>query len=481
MGARPAIPVPMFDETRQTTCYMCACRCGIDVKMRGGEVAYIEGNRDHPVNRGVLCAKGSAGLMQHRSPARLRAPLRRVGPRGSGRVRGDHLGGGAEHGRGVARGGARDGPQAPGLLHRARPVAVLHLVVGAGLRHAQLRGPWRVLLGQHGGGGDLHAGRRLLGVRPARLGAHAAVPAVRLRRGPRLQPHQDGARAAEGARRAGGGDQPDPHRLQRRGRRVDRHHAGDRRPPRAGAGPLPAGLGAGGPRRAVAVDRRARAARRGPGLGRPSDAADRRGRRAARHGPPHGRAHGLVRQGRAPRPRRAAGAGRPRAPHGVPAPGGALPRAGARARGRSRALRGGGPPHPRPGRPARGRRLRRPALRGPALDRPARRAPRRLHRPPRRGPRHARHLGPCQRVPDLPCDPSAPGAAGRGRGAGILPLQAPLPQALRRPPEAPRRRAPRPAARRPRIWATRAAPTTCWWTTRARPCASTRPSPGRRP
>ena len=84
MGARPDIPVPVFDETRRTTCYMCACRCGIDVRMRGGEVAYIEGNRAHPVNRGVLCAKGSAGLMQHRSPARLRAPLRRVGPRGSG-------------------------------------------------------------------------------------------------------------------------------------------------------------------------------------------------------------------------------------------------------------------------------------------------------------------------------------------------------------------------------------------------------------
>jgi len=72
------------DEVRQTTCYMCACRCGIDVHLEGGKVRYIEGNRDHPVNRGVLCAKGSAGVMQHLSPARLRAPLRRTGPRGSG-------------------------------------------------------------------------------------------------------------------------------------------------------------------------------------------------------------------------------------------------------------------------------------------------------------------------------------------------------------------------------------------------------------
>jgi anaerobic selenocysteine-containing dehydrogenase len=72
------------DEIRKTTCYMCACRCGINVHMTDGRVSYIEGNRDHPVNRGVLCAKGSAGIMQHTSPARLRAPLRRVGPRGSG-------------------------------------------------------------------------------------------------------------------------------------------------------------------------------------------------------------------------------------------------------------------------------------------------------------------------------------------------------------------------------------------------------------
>ncbi len=72
------------DSVAKTTCYMCACRCGINVHLKDGKVAYIEGNRDHPVNRGVLCAKGSAGIMQHLSPARLRAPLKRVGPRGSG-------------------------------------------------------------------------------------------------------------------------------------------------------------------------------------------------------------------------------------------------------------------------------------------------------------------------------------------------------------------------------------------------------------
>ena len=72
------------DEIRKTTCYMCACRCGINVHLKSGKVSYIEGNRDHPVNKGVLCAKGASGIMQITAPSRLRAPLKRVGPRGSG-------------------------------------------------------------------------------------------------------------------------------------------------------------------------------------------------------------------------------------------------------------------------------------------------------------------------------------------------------------------------------------------------------------
>src|SRR3954452_11143890 len=75
------------DEVQYTTCYMCACRCGIKVHLKDGRIRYIEGNRNHPVNKGVLCAKGSAGLMNHYSPARLQKPLKRVGPRGSGEYR----------------------------------------------------------------------------------------------------------------------------------------------------------------------------------------------------------------------------------------------------------------------------------------------------------------------------------------------------------------------------------------------------------
>jgi anaerobic selenocysteine-containing dehydrogenase len=64
-------------EVKETTCYMCACRCGIRVHLRDGEVRYIEGNPNHPLNQGVICAKGSSGIMKQVSPARLTKPLRR--------------------------------------------------------------------------------------------------------------------------------------------------------------------------------------------------------------------------------------------------------------------------------------------------------------------------------------------------------------------------------------------------------------------
>ena len=89
MNADPPIElsVPVGDELKTTTCYMCACRCGIQVHLRDGGIRFIEGNRRHPVNRGVICGKGSAGIMQQHSPARLRKPLLRIGERGSGQFK----------------------------------------------------------------------------------------------------------------------------------------------------------------------------------------------------------------------------------------------------------------------------------------------------------------------------------------------------------------------------------------------------------
>ncbi|HEX3863703.1 MAG TPA: molybdopterin oxidoreductase family protein [Stellaceae bacterium] len=75
------------DEVKYTTCYMCACRCGIKVHLKDGGIRFIEGNPNHPVNRGVICGKGASGIMQQQSPAKLRKPLMRVGERGAGEFR----------------------------------------------------------------------------------------------------------------------------------------------------------------------------------------------------------------------------------------------------------------------------------------------------------------------------------------------------------------------------------------------------------
>jgi len=82
-------PLAVEDHARQsrhyTTCYMCACRCGIQVTLEGDAVRFIQGNPRHPVNQGVLCAKGSAGIRKQTSPAKLRQPLMRK----AGSERGD--------------------------------------------------------------------------------------------------------------------------------------------------------------------------------------------------------------------------------------------------------------------------------------------------------------------------------------------------------------------------------------------------------
>ena len=67
----------MSAEVKTTTCYMCACRCGIRVHLRDGEIRYIDGNPEHPLNKGVICAKGASGIMKQVSPARLTRPLKR--------------------------------------------------------------------------------------------------------------------------------------------------------------------------------------------------------------------------------------------------------------------------------------------------------------------------------------------------------------------------------------------------------------------
>jgi thiosulfate reductase/polysulfide reductase chain A len=66
-------------------CDMCYWRCGLKVRSRDGKAVKIDGNPEHPNNRGVVCAKGNAGLMVAYDPDRLKYPMKRVGERGEGK------------------------------------------------------------------------------------------------------------------------------------------------------------------------------------------------------------------------------------------------------------------------------------------------------------------------------------------------------------------------------------------------------------
>ncbi|MCX7168541.1 MAG: molybdopterin-dependent oxidoreductase [Rhodocyclales bacterium] len=92
----------------RTVCLMCHSGCGIQCTIQNGELVKIDGNPYHPntydyVSKGdiveesdldgglngkdvgTLCAKGQAGIYALYSPARLKHPMKRVGPRGSGK------------------------------------------------------------------------------------------------------------------------------------------------------------------------------------------------------------------------------------------------------------------------------------------------------------------------------------------------------------------------------------------------------------
>lgn len=67
-----------------SSCSGCPAGCGILVRVSEGRAKKIEGNPQHPVNRGRLCARGQATLQELYHPDRIQQPLRRSGPRGSG-------------------------------------------------------------------------------------------------------------------------------------------------------------------------------------------------------------------------------------------------------------------------------------------------------------------------------------------------------------------------------------------------------------
>ena len=59
-----------------STCRQCPAGCGIIVRVSNGRARKIEGNPQHPLNRGKLCARGQAGLQVLYNPDRLRNAVR---------------------------------------------------------------------------------------------------------------------------------------------------------------------------------------------------------------------------------------------------------------------------------------------------------------------------------------------------------------------------------------------------------------------
>lgn len=70
-----------------TVCFNCEAACGLMayVDKNTNEICKLEGNPHHPGSRGKNCAKGPATINQINDPGRILYPLKRVGPRGSGK------------------------------------------------------------------------------------------------------------------------------------------------------------------------------------------------------------------------------------------------------------------------------------------------------------------------------------------------------------------------------------------------------------
>lgn len=74
-------------EKIATNCEMCFWRCGVLAEVADGRVLRLEGNPDHPLTRGRLCARGNAGTQLLYDPDRLKWPLLRTGARGEGKFK----------------------------------------------------------------------------------------------------------------------------------------------------------------------------------------------------------------------------------------------------------------------------------------------------------------------------------------------------------------------------------------------------------
>jgi len=76
-----------MSEIRRTYCGLCHARCGLLLKMKDGRAVSVQGDKDHPVTRGMICSRGRLMIDHLYHPGRINYPLKRVGERGAGKWR----------------------------------------------------------------------------------------------------------------------------------------------------------------------------------------------------------------------------------------------------------------------------------------------------------------------------------------------------------------------------------------------------------
>ena len=71
----PDQTVPGVSTYYATLCRECSASCGVIAETRDGRVIKLEGNTQHPLNRGALCARGQAAVQGLYNPDRFRTPM----------------------------------------------------------------------------------------------------------------------------------------------------------------------------------------------------------------------------------------------------------------------------------------------------------------------------------------------------------------------------------------------------------------------
>lgn len=69
----------------KSVCRSCHGGCGVLLHVQAGKLVKIEGDRESPLNHGRLCPIGTNTVELVNHPGRLQYPMRRIGPRGSGK------------------------------------------------------------------------------------------------------------------------------------------------------------------------------------------------------------------------------------------------------------------------------------------------------------------------------------------------------------------------------------------------------------